>query len=155
LTFPTLLNPRSASTRRHLSGFEPRFVVASRFAWLFDPRRINNDEAQDLHAGIEWADSNNTRWAFSLSNAGAYYTEFRGQLDELDQLDWSAILARDFRDREVKEGKQAEFLLYERFPFELIERIGIRSGNIKGHTATAFAGVRHPPQIEVRPDWYY
>ena len=46
LTSPTLLNPRSASTRCHLSGFEPRFVVASRFAWLFDPRRINNDEAQ-------------------------------------------------------------------------------------------------------------
>ena len=32
--------------RCHLSGFEPRFIVASRFASPVDPRQINNDEAQ-------------------------------------------------------------------------------------------------------------
>lgn len=79
----------------------------------------------DMHTVIRWADANNLRWAFSLSNAGAYYTEFRSQLDELDQLDWPAIAARDFRMPEVKERKQAEFLLSERFPFDLVERIGV------------------------------
>lgn len=109
----------------------------------------------DLHAVVEWAERTRTRWAFSLSNAGAYYTELRSRLDELDQLDWQAIAATDFRPAEVKERKQAEFLLYGRFPFELIERIGVRSADIRARAATALAGTGHRPAIEVRPQWYF
>jgi len=38
----------------------------------------------DLYSVIEWAEANNRRWTFSLSNAGAYYTEFRSQAEALD-----------------------------------------------------------------------
>ena len=57
-------------------------------------------------------EANDNRWAFSLSNAGAYYTELRSRPVELDQLDWNAIAARDFRAADMKEGKQAEFLVH-------------------------------------------
>lgn len=80
----------------------------------------------DLHEVIRWVEANGGRWAFSLSNAGAYYTEFRSRLEELDQLDWAAIAATDFRAPEVKERKQAEFLVHGRFPLALVERIGAR-----------------------------
>src|SRR5437867_9668826 len=42
----------------------------------------------DLQAVVQWAKQTGTQWAFSLSNAGAYYTEFRSRVKELDQLDW-------------------------------------------------------------------
>lgn len=109
----------------------------------------------DLHAVAQWAGETGTRWAFSLSNAGAYYTEFRSQLDELDQLDWPAIAATDFRPTEVKEHKQAEFLLHGRFPFELVERIGVRSADIQARAGAAFPGPRPRPVIEVRREWYF
>lgn len=109
----------------------------------------------DLHAVVQWAEESDKRWAFSLSNAGAYYTEFLSRLDELDQLDWEAITATDFRPAEVKERKQAEFLLHGRFPFELVERIGVRSADIQARAATALAGARHRPPIEVRQEWYF
>lgn len=57
----------------------------------------------DLHEVIRWVEANGGRWAFSLSNAGAYYTEFRSRLEEMDQLDWAAIAATNFRAPEVKE----------------------------------------------------
>jgi hypothetical protein len=41
----------------------------------------------DLHRVIQWADATGVRWAFSLSNAGAYYTEFRSRVEDLDELD--------------------------------------------------------------------
>jgi hypothetical protein len=63
----------------------------------------------DLYRVIHWAEATGVRWVFSRSNAGAYYTEFRSRVAELDQLDWPAIAARDFRTAEVKERKQAEF----------------------------------------------
>jgi hypothetical protein len=109
----------------------------------------------DLHAVVKWADANSRRWAFSLSNAGAYYTEFRSRLLELDELDWGAIAATDFRPAEVKERKQAEFLLHERFPFDLVERIGVRSDRIRARAVAAIAGTRYRPTFDVRPDWYF
>jgi len=109
----------------------------------------------DLHDVIRWADENGRRWAFSLSNAGARYAEFRRRVEELDQLDWDAIANRDFRDARVKEGKQAEFLVHERFPFDLVERIGVRSVDIQARAAAAIAPLARRPPIEVRPEWYY
>ena len=144
------------------------FYFCPRSVMLFVIHRANHPELTyrdgqgpivhleaDLHAVVQWAEESGARWAFSLSKAGAYYTEFRSRLDELDQLDWQAIAATDFRPTEVKERKQAEFLLHGRFPFELIERIGVRSADIQERAATALAGTRHRPAIEVRQGWYF
>ena len=109
----------------------------------------------DVHAVIQWAERTGTRWAFSLSNAGALYAEFRSQVKGLDQLDWPAIAATDFRPAEVKERKQAEFLVHGRFPFDLIERVGVRSAAIQARAATALAGTGRQTSIEVRPEWYF
>ena len=40
--------------------------------------------------------------------------ELRCELEQLDDIDWDAVKATDFRDPAIKEGKQAE-LLVERF----------------------------------------
>ena len=109
----------------------------------------------DLNAVIQWAERSGARWAFSLSNAGAYYTEFRSQMDELDQLDWPAIASTDFRPAEVKEHKQAEFLVHGVFPFDLIERVGVRSADIKARAAAALAGAGCRTPIEVHQEWYF
>lgn len=108
----------------------------------------------DLHTVVRWAEMNDRRWAFSLSNAGAWYTEFRSRLDELDQLDWEAISATDFRDPDVKERKQAEFLVHGNFHFELIERIGVRTHAIRTAVVQALGGRDHP-LIHVLPQWYF
>ncbi len=76
----------------------------------------------DLLAVIEWAAAHRRRWAFSLSNAGARCVEFRASGAEMDQIDWEAIANWDFRDHDVRGRKQAEFLLHERCPFELVDR---------------------------------
>lgn len=109
----------------------------------------------DLHAVIQWAETKGRLWAFSLSNAGAYYTQFRSRIDELDQLDWTAIAATDFQPRDVKERKQAEFLLHDRFPFELVERIGVGSAAMRARVDAAIARGTHQPAVETRPEWYF
>lgn len=109
----------------------------------------------DLHAVVRWAEAEGMRWAFSLSNASALYTQFRSRLEDLDELDWSAIRANDFRAAPVKEGKQAEFLVQDRFPWELIERIGVRSAGVQAQALAALEGAAHRPPVVIRPDWYY
>ncbi len=109
----------------------------------------------DLHQVIRWADERRRRWAFSLSNAGAYYTEFRSRVTELDQIDWAAIAATDFRSAELKEGKQAEFLVHESLPWELVVRVGVRSADIKARAVASIGAAAHRPLVEIQPAWYY
>lgn len=109
----------------------------------------------DLHAVVRWAKNNGIAWAFSLSNAGASYTEFRSRADQLDQLDWRAIAATDFREPDVKERKQSEFLVHGRVPFDLVERLGVGSVAIRARATEALAGSGPRPKIEVLPEWYF
>ena len=109
----------------------------------------------DLETVVEWAEAQNRLWAFSLSNAGARYTSFRADLDDLDALDWTAIASNDFRGAAVKEPKQSEFLLHESFPLELVERVGVLSNGVRITTQQMLAGTPYRPRIEVQPSWYY
>lgn len=107
----------------------------------------------DLSAAVAWANENDRRWAFTLSNAGAYYFEDRNNLAQLHELDWDAIQARDWQSK--KEGKQAEFLMEYSFPWQLVERIGVMNSAIYAQVVHALAGAAHRPPVEVRRDWYY
>jgi hypothetical protein len=113
----------------------------------------------DLRRSVAWADENGHRWAFTLSNAGAYYFEDRCDLSQLDEIDWAAVQATQWSGTGisplVKEGKQAEFLVEHSFPWELVTRIGVRSQAACGRAREALRGADHKPRVEIRPDWYY
>lgn len=109
----------------------------------------------DLHDVVGWADASNRRWAFSLSNAGAVYAQFRASLADLHELDWEAVAATDFRSEQVKEGKQAEFLVRDFFPWGLVTRIGVRSIDAKSQADAVLSEATHHPKVEVRRGWYY
>ena len=109
----------------------------------------------DLHQVVRWAEANGRRWAFSLSNAAAGYTQFRNQLGQLSNVNWTAVAANDFRSADIKEGKQAEFLIEQSCPWHLIERVGVfdRATGLK--VSSAIGGSAHRPQVEIKTQWYY
>ena len=107
----------------------------------------------DLRAVVAWANAQPARWAFTLSNAGSYFFEDRNDLARLSEINWTAVQARDWRAH--KEGKQAEFLLEHRFPWHLIERIGVHSPVVYRQVVNTLPANGHRPPVEVRADWYY
>jgi hypothetical protein len=113
----------------------------------------------DLHEALGWAAHEGRRWAFTLSNAGAYYFEDRCDVNQLDQINWDAVATNRWSgvgiSRQVKEGKQAEFLYERCFPWHLIKRIGVHSQSVAQRVADATREASHRPPIEIRPDWYY
>lgn len=109
----------------------------------------------DMERVVEWADMHGVRWAFSNRNAGAAYADFFRNLAQLDQINWDAVTADDFRDAVIKDGKQAEFLLYERFPWSLMECVGVMDDGI-AHQVRAILGENAArPVVEIRRPWYY
>ncbi len=113
----------------------------------------------DLHASVAWAKQNNRRWAFTLSNAGAYYFEDRCDLSQLNEINWQAVQSDRWSGNgispSVKEGKQAEFLMAYNFPWQLIEKIGVYSATIYQQVVNLLPVNGHRPQVEIRSEWYY
>lgn len=109
----------------------------------------------DLETVAGWADGNHERWAFSACNAGASYADFYSNLEQLSRIDWKAVEATDFRDAQNKEGKQAEFLMHDSAPWELIEEIGVRNQKMAERVRAALEDCSHRPDIRVQESWYY
>ena len=111
----------------------------------------------DLHEVVLWANEAKQRWAFSLANAGAFYTQtqFRASIAQLSEVDWTAVFATDFRSPEVNEGKQAEFLVHESFPWSLVSRIGVESRLIQTQAEAIIGTSANQPTVQVCKEWYY
>lgn len=107
----------------------------------------------DLRQTIDWAEAQGQRWAFTLGNAGSRYFEDRSDLSQLSEIDWNAVVARNWGG--CKEGKQAEFLIERQFPWELISRVGVLSRTVNDQVLTSLQAVAHKPVVEIRPEWYY
>jgi hypothetical protein len=109
----------------------------------------------DLKEVVSWADLHGFRWAFSDRNASARIAQFFNSLNDLDQIDWSAVAETDFTNIKIKEGKQAEFLVYESFPWKLVEKIGVLDRNIELQVHNAISDATYKPIVSIVPSWYY
>lgn len=109
----------------------------------------------DLKTVIQWANRQGRAWAFSKNNAGAYYADFYSDIQRLDQINWNAVHATDFRDRDIKEGKQAEFLVFRSFPWHLIQQIGVIDEQLKQKVEILIRQHSHRPSVNVKREWYY
>lgn len=113
----------------------------------------------DLAQTVEWAEDEGLRWAFTNSNAGGFYPRDWCNLDQLDQIDWNAVQARMWSgpdvDPSIKEHKQAELLVERRFPWKLVNRIGVYSQQVERQVKVSLQEADHQPLVEVKREWYY
>lgn len=116
----------------------------------------------DLNTVVRWANEQHRHWAFSLSNAGASYAQFRNSLANLGDVDWDAVLSNNFsnnsyssRGNQVKEAKQAEFLVQDFFPWSLVQNIGVSSQAIANQAYATIENAVYRPPISIQPSWYF
>lgn len=107
----------------------------------------------DMREAIDWAQHENLRWAFTRNNAGAFYFDSFNNLNCLDEVDWNAVMSRDWKD--CKDGKQAEFLVESRFSWNLIKAIGVYSEQQYNQVVSILTSATHRPHIAIQRDWYY
>ncbi|MDD3436198.1 MAG: DUF4433 domain-containing protein [Candidatus Gastranaerophilales bacterium] len=109
----------------------------------------------DLYKVIDFLNKFSKRWVFTLSNAGAYYFEDRCNIEQLNEINWQAVYAENWSDSTIKEGKQAEFLVEEKFPWELFDKIGVYNLEIYQKVAKILDSSIHRPQLQIIQEWYY
>lgn len=88
-----------------------------------------------LVSTVQTVTKGSVRFVFSDGHGVAAYTHWYEALGELDKIDWGIVNARYWsdppEDGDRQRRKQAEFLVYQKFPWELIQSIGVFNEKIK------------------------
>jgi hypothetical protein len=96
---------------------------------------------------------------FTDGHAIIAISNFFDDLKALDKIDWSIMKATYWNDNdgtgERPRKRQAEFLVYQKLPWDLITEVGVRDQAMADRVAQVIDGASHRPKVIVRPAWYY
>ena len=109
----------------------------------------------DLFEVIKWATINNIKWAFTFSNAGAYYFKDSNLTKDLEFLNWDAIESDNWAENTIKEAKQSEFLLENSFDISLVRKIGVQNYNMFNNVNQILKNYKMDLKVEIKKNWYY
>lgn len=99
-------------------------------------------------------------WVFTDGHAEmAPLTEFYDDLRQLDKIDWQLMKERYWHDTnddpDRKRRRQAEFLVHEFFPWELVSEIGVCDRSAQLIVRKVVGNAAHEPELRVTREWYY
>lgn len=109
----------------------------------------------DMLAVVRWADSSHVLWAFTDRNARDERADYRKAILDLSRVNWIAVESDNFRDAVVKEGKQAEFLVKDRFPWNLVTTIGVIDDTVRQQVDGILVNAAHKPAVRITRGWYF
>lgn len=149
-------------------------VVADYVPFYFAPRspmlcRIykgeieNYSEGQDpiihLVAKIKEVADAGLSFTFTNGHAEMLPTEFYESLEDLNNIDWDLMNSNFWFDKKEdmnrKWRRQAEFLVHNHFPVNLIKGIGVASEAIKTQVESILVQSGKTLKVAVLPNWYY
>jgi hypothetical protein len=123
------------------------------------------DEGQSqviyLVASAEAVAKTDRIWCFTDGHGIEGLTEFYDDLADLTKVDWNAVETWRWggrwleKDPDVKRRKQAEFLVHEKFPWELVERIAVIDDTTAAKVTSIVTRAAHRPRVTIEPKWYY
>ena len=110
----------------------------------------------DMHNTVRWAEMNRKRWVYTDRNAGSKHFNDYSDLSNLNRINWDAVQSRLWFNRDIRDFKQAEFLVETCFPWELVEEIGVFSST-QYDTAHDILSKndQHKPIVSIQKNWYY
>jgi ssDNA thymidine ADP-ribosyltransferase, DarT len=97
--------------------------------------------------------------AFTNGHAIMALSDYFTELASLDQIDWDVMQSRYWNDTadhpDRKRRRQAEFLVYHRFPWELVAEIGVSDRQTEAQVLQIIGVAAHKPLVRIRSDWFY
>jgi len=100
-------------------------------------------------------------FVYSDGHGVVAYTKWYDDLKDLDKVDWSIVdqhyWSDNSEDGDRKRRKQAEFLVYQKYPWDLIKSIMVFNRKIKLKVEAIFCKFSNTihPSIQIEPGWYY
>jgi len=138
------------------------FNFCSRSVMLFvvrqghDDYKGGQDEILHLVSSVDTIVQSGQPWVFTDIHADLDYAGHYDDLTKLENIvDWDVMNLQYWSDPEIKKRRQAEFLVWQRCPWECIRGIATRSETIANKVNQILEEAMHRPVVGVRPGWYY
>jgi hypothetical protein len=142
------------------------FYFAPRSPMLFSIHKGNIEGYQDgqrplLHlvSSAEAVQSAGFPLIFTDGHAEMDISRFFTSLQDLKEIDWeimrSSYWANTLEDGDRKRRRQAEFLVWQFFPLDLVETIGVINQSMAQQVSGLLQPLAKKPVIQVQPAWYY
>jgi hypothetical protein len=98
-------------------------------------------------------------FTFTNGHAEMIPTEFYEDTENFSQIDWPLMRSQYWNDTDVdtnrKWRRQAEFLVYNKFPLELIAGIGVISKEVQSEVQQILDKAGKQIKVAVCSSWYY
>lgn len=155
-----LAHPVTVSEGGNLGDYVP-FNFCSRSVMLFVVSRGHDNYAEGqepivhLVSSIDSVVATGRPWAFTDRHADLGYANQYDTLNDLDNVDWSVMPEIYWNETDVKEKRQAEFLVHDWCPWTAIEEITVINQSIKERVELALMGSTYKPAVHIHRNWYY
>jgi hypothetical protein len=113
------------------------------------------DEIVHLRSTARTAISTGRPWAFTDRHAELNYAAYHDDLDDLDDINWDVMSTRYWAEPEIREVRQAEFLVYDWFQWDAILEIGVINDAMATRVRSLLGPSTTKPVVNVQRSWYY
>jgi len=134
-------------------NFCPRSVMLFTIACGHNDYKGGQEEIIHLVSRVSAATSLKKRWTFTDRHAELQHALFYDKLTELHEVPWHVMDERYWQD--VKEERQAEFLVHEFFSWSAVIEIAVMTSAVEQKVLQTLATAKHAPTVAIRPEWYY
>ena len=87
------------------------------------------------------------------------WTEFYDDLADLDKIDWELMEAKYWNDTledgDRRRRRQAEFLVHESVPWDLISEIVVMKKSVEDKVREVLTSVGDTTPVQTQRNWYY
>jgi hypothetical protein len=115
----------------------------------------NGGQESVLHlvSSVSKATSLGRPWAFSDRHAELGHALHYDDWAHADEVQWAVMNLTWWNN--VKEERQAEFLVHDFLPWTAVLGIGVMTPAMGGRAQQVLKGAAHQPAVAVHRDWYY
>jgi len=135
-------------------NFCPRSVMLFKVSLGHEDYRGGQDEIVHLVSSVNTAVALGKPWAFTDIHADLRYATYFSALSSLGEVDWRVMPLTYWADNDdTRQKRQAEFLVYESFPWSAIEGIGVKNASVDAKVRALLPS--GTPPVAIQPGWYY
>lgn len=112
-----------------------------------------------LVSSAERIASSGLKFVFTDGHGIMELSDYYDNLDNLDVIDWNVMKEKYWfdtdEDPDRKRRRQAEFLVYKKLPWDMIEMIALINNEVKAQVEEIILNAHQKHPIKVKPNWYY
>jgi hypothetical protein len=159
------LTPVPCGPGGHLHEYVP-FYFAPRSPMLYAIHQRNVEHCDASQADIVYLISNTEtiassgiKFVFTDGHAIMDLSDYYDDLTNLNMIDWKIMKetywADTNEDPDRKRRRQAEFLIYEEMPVDLIDMIVVLNETTKIFIEKMIKKFEYQMPVKIKPEWYY